>query len=64
MADLRIVEGCTDIKFAPTDSSVLISETGKGKELLVRAIHKRSHRSQRAFVSVKLRGPGAIADLL
>ena len=40
-------------KVAHSDSTILIlGETGTGKELIARAIHKRSNRGERAFIGV------------
>src|SRR5215475_3946738 len=49
-------------KVAPSDSTVLIlGETGTGKELIARALHKRSRRATRAFIRVNC---GAIPQSL
>jgi len=40
-------------RVGPTDSTVLIEgESGTGKELAARALHRNSHRSQKAFVAI------------
>ena len=40
-------------KVAPTNSTVLIrGETGSGKELVARAVHEQSLRSQKPFVAI------------
>jgi DNA-binding NtrC family response regulator len=47
---------------APTEANVLITgENGTGKELVARAIHRRSHRADKVMLSVDL---GAIAEHL
>jgi two-component system response regulator AtoC len=49
-------------KVAPTDATVLIrGETGTGKELVARAIHDRSRRKDRPFISVNC---GAFTETL
>lgn len=49
-------------KVAQTDANILIlGENGTGKELVARAIYRKSKRSQQVFVSVDL---GAIAETL
>ncbi|MBO3697436.1 sigma-54 dependent transcriptional regulator [Roseivirga sp. E12] len=49
-------------KVAQTDANVLITgENGTGKELVARAIHRSSHRSQEVFLNVDM---GAITETL
>lgn len=49
-------------RVAPTDADVLIlGENGTGKEMVARALHRRSNREGNAFISVDL---GAITETL
>ncbi|MBD3166114.1 response regulator [bacterium] len=59
-AMLRVFE--TIEKVAATDANVLIlGENGTGKELVARAIHRRSPRAEEAFITVDM---GALTDTL
>lgn len=58
MLNLNTVIG----KVAPTDANILIlGENGTGKELIARAIHAQSKRSNAAFISVDM---GAVSESL
>ena len=49
-------------KVAPTDANVLVlGENGTGKDLIARALHDNSHRSNKPFVKVDV---GALTDSL
>jgi DNA-binding NtrC family response regulator len=58
---MKIVFALVD-KAAPTDANVLVlGENGTGKELIARALHRKSTRSDRVFLSVDV---GSISESL
>src|SRR6202162_2546319 len=46
------------LKVAPSDATVLITgESGEGKELIARAVHRRSNRSRLPFICMNYAAP-------
>jgi transcriptional regulator with GAF, ATPase, and Fis domain len=51
-AQIKLIKQCID-RVAPSDAAVLLTgETGTGKELFARRVHRMSHRREHPFVSI------------